>query len=503
MSTKLEVEKLLAFEKNLDVSRYRSFEIEIWPWVRYMVLKAFIDRLKGNPVQNFRWSNANPSTFKSQYANRRIKFINNRIYKRNRKQLDLKPTPIVFFGSMDHYYDKVDGKDYDRFIDPLIELIKNEYDLIKVHTTKGQEVQLDLKNTGVFIDESSLLAVYNSKMNLEFKNELKQLRNDLVYITELLGLEIDIEYAIHHWGHLLAYKQFFLDLFSKIKPVVVFSVSYYSIQHFGLNLACRELGITSVDIQHGKNGRYNHMMSHFSRFPNSGYQLLPDYFWTWGKSFSNDIKAHYPEGFELHKPLVGGNAWLAKWKSEDFYSFTQKQQALVDEMKTKRVILFSMQPGNEADVIPDWLYDIIKSARNCLWLLRGHPTQQLNKIDFKKCDQLPNVHIDLATSLPLFQILKHTDVNITQWSSVCIECLEFGVPSIIIHQEGKEIYEEELINGYFHYSEAPKEIIQLVNSLGKVENGNKIIADPTIIKDNLRRIVQPIMDSRGSIYKGK
>ena len=43
---------------------------------------------------------------------------------------------------------------------------------------------------------------------------------------------------------------------------------------------------------------------------------------------------------------------------------------------------------------------------------------------------LRNVDVENATALPLYAILRHMDVHITEFSSVVIEAQAFGVPSV-------------------------------------------------------------------------
>ena len=57
----------------------------------------------------------------------------------------------------------------------------------------------------------------------------------------------------------------------------IFVSSWYFPDMMGLIAASRLFGITSVDIQHGKQGKYQPMYSGWL-IPETGYQLLPDYF---------------------------------------------------------------------------------------------------------------------------------------------------------------------------------------------------------------------------------
>ena len=47
----------------------------------------------------------------------------------------------------------------------------------------------------------------------------------------------------------------------------VFFAWYYNLVNMALIWACRDLGITTVDIQHGLQGKYHVMYSHWTRIP--------------------------------------------------------------------------------------------------------------------------------------------------------------------------------------------------------------------------------------------
>ena len=65
--------------------------------------------------------------------------------------------------------------------------------------------------------------------------------------------------------------------------------------------------------------------------------------------------------------------------------------------------------------------------------------------------------------------------NITLWSSVCIDALEFNLRSIIIHPEGKRIYSDEINEGIFDYCDNEKDLIEKwCNKQIKLDHGEII-----------------------------
>jgi hypothetical protein len=61
----------------------------------------------------------------------------------------------------------------------------------------------------------------------------------------------------------------------------VYILCYYSATLYPVIAACNELGIPTVDIQHGGIGPGHFSYDSWSQVPASGYSLLPRFFWSW------------------------------------------------------------------------------------------------------------------------------------------------------------------------------------------------------------------------------
>ena len=119
----------------------------------------------------------------------------------------------------------------------------------------------------------------------------------------------------------------------------------------GLIAASRLFGITSVDIQHGKQGKYQPMYSGWL-IPETGYQLLPDYFWCWGKKSSDHILSSSPKR-NTHIPLIGGYLWLRYFSR---YLKTELPQS--NSTRPIRLLFTLQQPSKEnPHPIPDFVLD--------------------------------------------------------------------------------------------------------------------------------------------------
>jgi len=72
----------------------------------------------------------------------------------------------------------------------------------------------------------------------------------------------------------------------------------------------------------------------------------------------------------------------------------------------------------------------------------------------------------------LYALLRKADIHVTELSSVVLEAKEFSVPSIIVHEMGKEYYKKEIDDGVAFYESDTYDIIDLINSLAKRKRRN-------------------------------
>jgi len=60
--------------------------------------------------------------------------------------------------------------------------------------------------------------------------------------------------------------------------------------------------------------------------------------------------------------------------------------------------------------------------------------------DIMIAGQNDNVDIKNATDLPLMALLERVDIHIPLWSSTVLEAKQFGVPSIVVHENGQDLF---------------------------------------------------------------
>ena len=135
----------------------------------------------------------------------------------------------------------------------------------------------------------------------------------------------------------------------------IFVVGWYNPIAMGLIAASRGKSKTAVDLQHGKQGKYQSMYSGWNYITKDNYYLmLPDYFWTWGeKSKSNILNSSLTR--KTHLPFVGGFPWI------DYYQNKILPNLKIRKKNSRLTILVTLQnrEGVNIEPIPNFLFEFL------------------------------------------------------------------------------------------------------------------------------------------------
>ena len=325
-----------------------------------------------------------------------------------------------------------------------------------------------------------------------------------------IDIELSEQDCVRLADRIDSYRDFFTQVFTVIQPRAVFLVCYYCDEAMGLIWACKNLGVKTIDVQHGKQGKYHSMYTHWTRVPEEGYELLPDYFWVWGNETKSNI-LRFMSGSSSHRPVVGGNLWLRKWKNLPENELDAKTKSYLEELrKYEKVILVTLQPLEKP--ISSLLIDAIKqSPKTWLWLLRLHPRMGEQKEDLAASLRgvAANVDVDGASRTSLYPLLSAVDFHVTGWSTVCYEALAFNIHTVIIHPNGLNLFCEYIESGLFSYADSGELLLQIIKKDSKMfQYGEKepyIETEESVARAALEKILldQPKLINQTSGYLEK
>lgn len=242
-------------------------------------------------------------------------------------------------------------------------------------------------------------------------------------------------------------------LLDRIRPRLAFIVSYYNLEGSAFALACRRRGIRLVDLQHGVQGPLHPAYGRLPAPPREGFELMPDRFWVWSQEEADTVSA-WAGRDGMHRALVGGNLWLDRWLRSDsgmMLEIDAKARALRERHAGSKIVLVTLQWGLAESEQLQPLADLIAgSDSSWAWWVRMHPVMRDQRDSVRaKLAQTGNarVVVDEATDLHLYGLLRHVDVHLTHSSSTVLEALTFGVRSVVTSPYGAEAYPRQIEAG--------------------------------------------------------
>ncbi len=481
MNQKEVVDLFAEIEKSCNVNAIRWNNIQLWPLIRLRLWwqLAYCDGSIEGEQANIETlqvdtKKINPYVYSSKkcisYFFWKIKDIYQSI---NLYKLYWVKIDGLFLTFHDEKYSDNELNCGNRHLDPLFQLAQSKnYRISYLHCSEEQQTRYDNNSSVIHIGlDNSRFPTFGFQRRAYKSNTfgLEELDNINSYLPD--GCHIKWDELEAQIDLLNKYSRWYLKILKIISPSVAFYTCYYRPETMAFNAASKALGINTVDIQHGKQGRYHGLYSHWFALPENGYALLPKQYWCWGEEAEININRYRVENYPYHKTFIGGYLWLAnvieKYKKKD----NVIPDIVMNGKNYQKIILVTLQPITDSP--PDYLLQAMSQSPNeWLWLIRLHPRQTGEKEMIKDTlagYQIDNYEMDYATQCSLYALLPRVDCHITAWSTVLIEALAFRIPSIIISEQGYELYEDRIESGVFEYAEDADELLNKIESVNKTE----------------------------------
>jgi hypothetical protein len=357
---------------------------------------------------------------------------------------------------------------YEKFCDPLISELE-EHRIPFFLMTPSREYFTPRRTPSMFIQPSldTIRAKTLLSSNKGFGEERLDGFQEFIDFIKSRDLKITspgLKRMKDEFTLIMKYSEFFEQVLRQIKPRSAFVVSYYNVAGMAFNLACRNLGIVSVDIQHGLQGDLHWAYGRWNNVPETGYEVLPNLFWVWSNLEAEAIKRWNSSVSEWHQPVVGGNLFLDLWRSSENEIVKYYDNEIGNAKGNKKHLIHVLYTSGYEDA--DKLRTILSTMRQteslCYWWLRVHPGKLKERNSFKKWvreNRISNGEVDLATDLPLYALLRQMDLHLTFYSSSVFEAEDLGVPSVVVGDYGKELFSYQISTGWALPADTPEEII--------------------------------------------
>ena len=219
-------------------------------------------------------------------------------------------------------------------------------------------------------------------------------------------------------------------------------------------LACRELDIVSVEVQHGVQGDLHPSYGPWFAVPPEGWPTRARVFWNWDEPSAATINRWAMLAPDHHVAIVGGDPWREKGMETGSEWSRSTDQLIQDRMRAtgaERHILVTLTSTGEA--VPSEVVDTVRAAPRtwCFWF-RLHPVGQAERMKEAK-RLLGPLGLDLrlvefATETPLHALLRRMDAHLSVGqSTVVAEAAVHGVPSVATSPGAAEAYRAEAAAG--------------------------------------------------------
>lgn len=335
---------------------------------------------------------------------------------------------LVFHDNLDRNVKLLDKSSYDHVLDPIVDIL-DEYKISYLELErncgysrantyrKSYSVELYFMLIRLY---NKLKIKSNTTLPAEYISFLNELPSDLAYELAENKLVKDI-------GCINKLASFFKVLLKKHSIRVAIFPCWYNVYNFALSIACSDLNIKSVDVQHGMAGVSNHSSyADWKKFPyGNNYEMMPGLFWAWSKEDAESINAwntNKVKAFNYGKPIL---------YSLDNITKKVDITALEHINLNSPMILVSLQWGCE---LPNWFVTYIKEhSKSFLWIVRYHPVRDKCQTEFtKKVKDIENVYIDEMDKILLEVLLDKMAIHITYNSSVIVDAYMCGKKSIML-----------------------------------------------------------------------
>ena len=329
------------------------------------------------------------------------------------------------------------GLYHDLFTDPLIELLNENSVCALEMPLKNRHYKPEYTNNLKYFDWYELIINLRAKLIKKTLSAeiLKIISSIESVILDSFNLRLDIKSMIVKSRiRMKAAVPVYKKLLSKIKPEIIFLVCSYGKED--LIDAARELGIISIELQHG----IIHKNHPGYNYPNSGKKSFPDYLLVFGDEWKKVCK--FPTSETNIIPLG--------------YPFFVETTAEININKNNSIIYLS-QPNNAKKLHENFIKTAIMYKGKYDFILKLHPLQYKNRktiyCELNEFEETGLIKVIDSDSPTLYELQSVAVFQVGVNSTALFEGTYFNSKTIILKLPGYENLEPFIDSGYFTFIE--------------------------------------------------
>lgn len=423
MTEKENVKFLVGIESKFPVEQWNINGRFVWPIVRNIIATHNREGYIAKDAKSNKFSNRVYQFFEEVKIATKFPIYNP--FARSSKSV------LIFHDNSDRSILLNDGSNYDRFLDPFVDCFRDKnipiLNIEQSHYRKTVKTHYSVQCLDfIFL----WVRIYNILCPQKGKVYLPQYNEFLNFVPSDLKNKLTIKNIQHEVGLIGRLSSIMKFIIKAHKVKLVVFECWYDVYRLAWSLACHDLGINAIDVQHGRGGSTGHdFYAEWTKFPDNGkYEMMPNIFWTWTHedkkaidSWNTNIELAYNGG----KPI---NMVIERIRKNINISNLEKLSSNLP------VILITLQWGT---VYPKWFINFIKENNEKYnWLIRCHPVKDVMQYNFiKDVRNISNVYIDGIENLPIELLLEYVNVHVTSSSSVIVDAAMVGKSSIMINQK--------------------------------------------------------------------
>jgi hypothetical protein len=262
-----------------------------------------------------------------------------------------------------------------------------------------------------------------------------------------------------------------------------------------LCLACHELGIASVELQHGVQGDLHPSYGSWFAVPREGWETRARVFWSWDAGSAAAINRWARCAPDRHVAVLGGDPWREMWLDESSELVRRADELIEDRKRAaagERHILVTLT--SQGDVVPAAVLEAVRLSPPTwrYWFRLHHVDQAARRVEAARC--LGPLGVDLglmefATEAPLHALLRRLDCHVTvSLSTVVTEAAALGVPSVACGMEAADFFPDEMSAGMLVVAGTSAEILAALHRL-LAQGRRPVSRSASHAPDTLRRLL--------------